>query len=108
MKAYVVEFGSMLQDPRRFEVRYGLEPNSQSEYASRKLAEAAIEKLNRFEVRVGAHHCAFTVDALPDGMFGVFCVCHPLCTPANSSVFSLQELAIDPKAAQSHAFENRG
>ena len=86
MKAYVIEYGSMQDDPQRFEVRYGSDPNPGSQYKLRQVAETASRELNRFEVRAGAHTCAYSVDCLPDGHFALFCVCHPHFVSAQSNV----------------------
>ncbi len=99
MKAYVIEYGSLWEDPRLVEVRYGSELSIESRYVSRQIAEAACRKLNRFGVRVGAHHCAFSVDALPEGDFALFCVCHPRYLAARSSLFVVQ------RAEESAAFQ---
>ena len=88
MKAYVVGYWPRPADPRLTEVEYSPKPSTESRYATQQLAEAECEKLNRFEVRVGRHHCTFAVEMLSDGDFGVFCIDHPRCETARSSVFS--------------------
>ena len=89
MKAYVVACGQRLEHPLKLiEVAYSADPCADWKYAIREAAEAVCKKLDLFEVRVGRHHCAFSVDPLVNGDFGIFCVCHPRCIRARSSVFS--------------------
>ena len=90
MKAYVIEYGPRLEDTRQILVVYGPDPKPELKYATRQAAEAICRKLNLFEVRVGRHQCAFSVDQMPDGDFGIFCVCHPRHFAARSSVFPLR------------------
>lgn len=95
MKAYVVRYRTSPEDSRRIDVMYAPDLSPESRYASRQLAEAACRNLNGFEVRVGMHQCAFSVDPLPDGGFGVHCVCHPALNGAQWNFFLLKSIA-DP------------
>jgi hypothetical protein len=87
MKAYVIEYGLRLENPQTIEVVYGNDPDTRSRYETFQEAEATCRNLNLFEVRVGQHQCAFSVDSLPGGDFGVFCICHPQCQRARCSAF---------------------
>ena len=90
MKAYVIGYRRRPEDEGVIEVMYGPDPEPESTYASSQIAKAACKKLNSFGVRVGMHQCAFSVDPLRDGDFGIFCVCHPHYFAARSSVFPLR------------------
>jgi len=92
MKAYVIEYGPMRDDPQRFEVQYASDLNPESRYSSRQCAEAACRSLNGFEIRLGTHRCAYAIDCLSDGHFALFCVCHPHCTSTHSSVLVSQHV----------------
>jgi hypothetical protein len=71
MKTYVLDHTADLQ--------YGPHPTPESQYSTRASAEVHCLDLNqRLSVGVGSHQCSFAVDALPDGGFGIICVCHPL------------------------------
>lgn len=69
MKSYVHGY--------KVDIQYGQLPAPASRYANRTLAESACRDLNRFGVWVGSHRCSFAVDRLPEGDFGIICVCHP-------------------------------
>lgn len=77
MKTYVLGYKNDLSDAGLNKVEYGARPLPDSKYATRSLAEADCRNLNRSGVHVGSHQCSFSVDALPEGEFGIFCVCHP-------------------------------
>ena len=76
MKAYLLGYkiGSPEQWPLR--AQYGLEPKSL--YVTRELAVADCIYLNRLRLTIEAHCCAFAVDELPEGGFGIICICHPM------------------------------
>ena len=60
------------------EVQYGSEPKRNLRYATRELATETCLNLNKFRLQIGAHSCAFTADKLPEGDFGIICICHPV------------------------------
>ena len=70
MKAYVLSNSS--------DIQFGAQPTPQSRYATREHAQADCRDLNQVNIEVGTHRCSFSVDALPEGDFGIICVCHPL------------------------------
>ena len=79
MKAYVVSREIDRQEGWLVDIRFGSQPSPQSRYSSRSLAQADCSTLNRFVIHGNvSHRCSFTVDELPDGTFGIICVCHPL------------------------------
>jgi hypothetical protein len=59
-------------------ILFGAEPSSESRYTTREQAAADCVKLNQGRVHVGSHCCAFAVDQLPQGDFGIICACHPI------------------------------
>lgn len=73
MKAYLLGY--------KLDVEFGDQPGSDSRYANRELAEGDCRILNRFSLRVANHQCSFAVDALPEGGFGIICICHPMLHP---------------------------
>jgi len=58
-------------------VELGPEPSSESRYILCDSAGVVCRDLNKSDVRTGEHHCSFTVDMLPQGDFGIICICHP-------------------------------
>ena len=81
MKAYVVSREIDGQEGWLLDIRFGPQPSPQSRYDSRSIAQADCSALNRFVICSDVdHRCSFTVDELPDGKFGIICVCHPLAT----------------------------
>ena len=77
MKVYVVAYRTDDLERSPTEVRYGLEPTAESRYVTRALAVTDCMLLNSHRLSIGAHCCAFTVDDLPTGDFGIICTCHP-------------------------------
>jgi hypothetical protein len=78
MKAYVISREIDAHEGWLVDIRFGPQPSPQSRYASRSLAQADCSTLNGFVICCDvSHHCSFTVDELPDGTFGIICVCHP-------------------------------
>jgi|KBSMisStaDraftv2_1062788.scaffolds.fasta_scaffold38807_6 hypothetical protein len=69
MNAYVLGY--------KVDVEFGPEPSQQSRYTVRGLAEAACRELNKLAVSTDTHQCSFAVATLPEGDFGIICVCHP-------------------------------
>lgn len=59
-------------------IQFGAEPTPESRYGTREQALADCLILNRSQVYVGSHCCAFAVDQLPQGDFGIICACHPI------------------------------
>ena len=76
MKAYAVS--SKVSDDNRVQIQYGEVPVAEFRYATRERATDHCVRLNKSEWRVGSHRCAFAVDKLPGGDFGIICACHPL------------------------------
>jgi hypothetical protein len=70
MKAYVLA--------HKADVELGPQPGSESRYPLRELAGAVCRDLNRLSLRTEKHLCSFAVDLLPEGDFGIICICHPL------------------------------
>jgi hypothetical protein len=75
VKAYAINYG--LDLTTQVKVQYGSEPTPESRYSTREHAAKHCVHLNRSRVHVGSHECAFAVDKLPDGAFGIICACHP-------------------------------
>lgn len=76
MKLYAVS--SEVSEDNLVEIRYGVAPCGAFRYATRELATLDCVRLNQNQFHVGPHRCAFTVEQLADGDFGISCVCHPL------------------------------
>ena len=70
MKAYILGFKS---NPTK--LQFGPEPEAR--YETREQAESECQDLNRSDICVGVHQCSFSVDPLPEGDFGILCICHP-------------------------------
>jgi len=70
MNAYVLRY--------KVDIEFGPQPSQQSRYLVRGLAEDACRDLNRLGIRTEQHHCSFAVDRLPEGDFGIICICHPM------------------------------
>ena len=77
MKAYVVGHKTDQVEGWLLDIQFGSQPTSECRYVSRPLAEIDCSNLNKYVVCSGQHRCAFAVDELPDGSFGIMCVCHP-------------------------------
>jgi len=77
MKKYVLSYNENESAAGLINLQYGSQPLHDSKYATRTLAEVDCKNLNRTGAQVGSHRCSFSVDALPEGEFGIFCVCHP-------------------------------
>ena len=75
MKAYAINYG--LDLTTQVDVQYGSQPTPESRYSTREQAARDCVRLNQTQVRIGSHCCAFAVDKLPDGGFGIICACHP-------------------------------
>jgi hypothetical protein len=75
MKAYATDYG--LDQSMQFNVQFGSQPSPQSRYKTREQAAQDCVRLNRTRHFVGSHCCAFVVDKLPEGDFGIICACHP-------------------------------
>ena len=80
MKAYVIGYEFSSHQDGSMGVRFGLEPIVECRYATRDLAMTECIDLNRQHSTMGMHCCAFTVDELSEGDFGIICVCHPVTT----------------------------
>jgi len=59
-------------------IQYSAEPSPESRYSTRELAAADCVRLNQGRFHFGSHRCAFAVDQLPEGNFGIICACHPM------------------------------
>jgi len=68
------------------DVELGPQPSSESRYPVREFAGAVCRDLNRSGVRTDKHHCSFAVDPLPEGDFGIICVCHPLARSGQAAI----------------------
>lgn len=80
MKAYVVDYKTSSFKETLTELCFGPEPLLNLRYATRELATADCVHLNHFGPHMEAHRCAFAVDQLPQGDFGIICVCHPIAS----------------------------
>lgn len=76
MKAYLIGYKVGSPQVIPLEAQYSLEPALR--YATRGLAATDCMHLNRQRLTIGAHSCAFAVDELPEGGFGIICICHPV------------------------------
>jgi len=79
MKAYAINYGLDLST--QVNVQYGSQPTPESRYSTREKAAQDCVRLNQVRFHVGSHRCAFAVDKLPDGDFGIICACHPIQEP---------------------------
>ena len=75
MKAYATSYG--LDQDTNLKVQYGSQPTPQSRYKTREQAAQDCVRLNQSRLYFGSHCCAFAVDKLPEGDFGIICACHP-------------------------------
>lgn len=75
VKTYAINYG--LDLTTQVKVQYGAEPTPESRYSSRERAAQDCVRLNQSRHYVGSHQCAFAVDKLPDGGYGIICTCHP-------------------------------
>jgi hypothetical protein len=75
VKAYAINYG--LDLTTQVKVQFGSQPTPDSRYSTREQAAQDCVRLNRTRLHVGSHECAFVVDKLPDGGFGIICACHP-------------------------------
>jgi hypothetical protein len=79
MKAYALTHKfKELDQPFRAGIQFVAEPSPESRYSTREQAAVDCMKLNQGQVHVGSHCCAFAVDQLPQGDFGIICACHPI------------------------------
>lgn len=82
MKAYAITYTfTEFDQPSQTAIEFGSEPSPESRYSTREQAAAECVRLNQGRVHVGSHCCAFAVDQLPQGDFGIICACHPMQTP---------------------------
>ncbi len=79
MKAYAINYG--LDVTTQVTVQYGAEPTPDARYSTRERAALDCVRLNQSRHYVGSHQCAFAVDKLPDGHYGIICTCHPHQSP---------------------------
>lgn len=77
MKAYVTSCQTDEVEGWLLDIHFGVKPSPECQYSSRTLAQIACCHLNHFVISRECHHCSFAVDELPDGSFGIFCLCHP-------------------------------
>lgn len=75
VKAYAINYG--LDLTTQVKVQYSSEPTPDSRYSTREQAALDCVRLNQNDFQAGSHRCAFAVDKLPDGGFGIICACHP-------------------------------
>lgn len=79
MKVYAIRYKSIeLDQNTQLGIQYGAAPCPESRYRTRELAAADCVRLNQRRVQIGSHCCAFAVDQLPEGDFGIICACHPM------------------------------
>lgn len=79
MKAYATKDQAIaLSENIKVSIRYTTEPSASSRYLTRELASADCVRFNQSHVHVGSHCCAFAVDRLPEGDYGIICACHPM------------------------------
>lgn len=78
MKAYVLR---CKRNQPVIEFEYGTRPDVESRYSTRAIAESDCRNFNSLDVHVGMHRCSFAVDDLPEGDFGIICICHPMAAP---------------------------
>jgi hypothetical protein len=79
MKAYAMKDQvSAPSENSQFAIRYSNEPMAESRYSTREQASADCVRFNKNRVHVGTHCCAFAVDPLPEGDYGIICTCHPM------------------------------
>jgi hypothetical protein len=74
LKAYAIS--SEVHD-NQIEILYGAAPTVEFRYPTREQAIFDCLRLNQIQCAVGSHCCAFAVDQLPEGDFGIICACHP-------------------------------
>lgn len=75
VKTYAINYG--LDLATHVKVQYGSQPTPESRYSTRERAAQDCVRLNQIPLQFGSHRCAFAVDKLPDGGFGIICTCHP-------------------------------
>jgi hypothetical protein len=75
MKSYAINYGLDLST--QVKVQYDSKPTPDSRYSTREQASQDCVRLNQSHLHVGSHRCAFAVDKLPEGGFGIICACHP-------------------------------
>jgi hypothetical protein len=86
MKAYAMADQVSVQGGNtHVAIRYSKEPSAKSRYSSRELASADCVRFNQTPVHVGSHCCAFAVDPLPEGDYGIICACHPMLSERRST-----------------------
>jgi len=74
-------------DHNHVQIQYGPDPLGAFRYVTRERAAVACVRLNQIQFHGGSHCCALTVEQLPDGEFGLICVCHPF--GSGSGVFRI-------------------
>ncbi|HEY1580285.1 MAG TPA: hypothetical protein VGF82_24740 [Terracidiphilus sp.] len=78
MKAYATKDHAIaVNENIKVSIRYTTEPSASSRYTTRELASAECVRFNQSHVHEGSHCCAFAVDRLPEGDYGIICACHP-------------------------------
>ena len=75
MKAYATSYG--IDQSASVRIQFGPQPTPDSRYRTREQAAQDCVRLNQSTFRFGSHCCAFAVDKLPEGDFGIICACHP-------------------------------
>jgi len=75
MKAFAIHY--KLVDGARVDIQFGGEPSLEFRYTTRELAAADCVRLNQVEPQTNSHCCAFAVEQLSEGDFGIICACHP-------------------------------
>jgi len=75
MKSYAINYGLDLST--QVKVQFDSKPTPESRYSTREQAAQDCVRLNQSPLYVGSHRCAFAVDKLPEGGFGIICACHP-------------------------------
>jgi len=75
MKAYAISYGLDLNSQTN--IQYGSHPTPDSRYSTREQAAIDCVRLNESDIYAGSHRCAFAVDKLSDGGYGIICACHP-------------------------------
>ena len=75
MKSYASNYSVDLTT--HLNIQYGSQPTPDSRYSTREQAAMDCVRLNQGRLQVGSHRCAFAVDKLPEGDFGIICACHP-------------------------------
>ena len=97
MKAYAVS--SRFCEDHCIHLQYGAVPAAEFRYTTRERAAVDCFRLNRINVHAGSHCCAFVVEQLPEGDFGIICACHPLSVLAGTSTKLVSNLCPGPSGS---------